>query len=60
MDKEHLDLLHSLIKWIDPKEISLKFKQNELDDADLEEFVLRKFLPNFGKRMKTVIIHLAC
>ena len=35
IDKEHLTRLLSLIEWVHPEDISIKLKQNELDDHDL-------------------------
>ncbi len=51
---EHLTLLLSLILWIKPKELSLEFKQNELDDKDLEEFLLDGILDRFAKIIYSV------
>ncbi|KAM3139690.1 hypothetical protein pb186bvf_008148 [Paramecium bursaria] len=43
LDKQHLDILFKLLTWIQPFNYELKFKQNELDDLDVQEFALSIF-----------------
>jgi hypothetical protein len=45
---EHLNLLKNLIQWIQPNDLKIVFKNNELDDLDLEDFVLDGLLLNFS------------
>ena len=45
---EHLKLLKNLIQWIQPNDLKIMFKNNELDDLDLEDFVLDGLLLNFS------------
>jgi hypothetical protein len=45
---EHLKLLKNLIQWIQPNDLKIVFKNNELDDLDLEDFVLDGLLLNFS------------
>jgi len=44
LDKEHLALLGSLISWVNPAQLDLKLNHNELDDLDVEDFILDRLL----------------
>ena len=51
---EHLRLLGYFVNWVNPKDISLIFKHNEIDDRDMEEFLIDNVLPIVGRKIKKV------
>jgi hypothetical protein len=54
LERKHLVLLRALINWLKPNELSLKFKHNELDDEDLDDFLINELLKTWGRQIKQV------
>lgn len=50
-----MDLLQSLIYWIKPPTIEIRFKHNELDDQDIEQFVINGMI-NAGINMTKLLV----
>ncbi len=48
--------MKSLIQWIEPKELKIEFRNNELDEKDIEDLIFDGLLLNFNKAIRKVKI----
>lgn len=49
-------MLQSLIYWIRPPQIEIKFKHNELDDLDIEDFLINGMIGGGINLTKMIIV----
>jgi hypothetical protein len=47
IESEHLDLLASLIDWVEPKDLNIVLSTNEIDDFEIQNFILKGVLDQF-------------